>query len=318
MYSYYAYGLRILSEIRLPEFVVAQIDQPDITIRLGKLDFNPLVAEPEEGMFPVSDEESGFFWEQLGTILVRSGREIIFDPVAGADERLIRLPLTGVALGMLLHQRGFLVLHASAVAINGGVAAFLAGKGWGKSTLAAKLYQRGHSLMSDDIVAVSITEAGWPMVVSGYPQFRLWPDSARASLGDDPDQLPQLCEGYQKRARRVGCDFSHSVLPLKALYKLEKGDMPRAVPFSAHEALFQLIGNSYVARYGKQILQGDRAASNLKQCTNVINQVPFYRLERPQSMDLLEALADLVEGGSSRNLSISQDVQPAIAEAIAP
>jgi hypothetical protein len=317
MYSYYAYGLSIDSEISLPELVIAQTNRADVTIRLGKLDFTPVCAERGEGMFPVNEEETGFFWEKVGTILVRRGREIIVDPIAGTDERLIRLPLTGVALGMLVHQRGFLVLHASAVAINGEVAAFLGGKGWGKSTLAAKLYRRGHTLMSDDVVALSITDDNPPMVVSGYPQFRLWPDSAIASLGDDPDKLPQLYDGYQKRARGVGCDFRHNILPLKALYKLEKGKEPNAVPLSPWEALFQLIGNSYVARYGKQILQGGRAALNLKQCANVINHVPFYRLERPQSLDLLETLADIVEGNSPRNLAISPDAQPAAVEALA-
>ena len=74
------------------------------------------------------------------TFLIRGGREIVIDAAPGVEQRLIRLFLLGPALALLLHQRRFLVLHASAVMIDGAAVAFVAEKGMGKSTLAAALH----------------------------------------------------------------------------------------------------------------------------------------------------------------------------------
>ena len=80
-----------------------------------------------------------FRWPGVGACEVRDGREIAVDPAPGVDADLLSTYLLGPALGVLLHQRGGLVLHASAVTVGGGCVAFLADAGWGKSTLAATL-----------------------------------------------------------------------------------------------------------------------------------------------------------------------------------
>jgi serine kinase of HPr protein (carbohydrate metabolism regulator) len=60
---------------------------------------------------------------------------------------------------VLLQQRGRLVLHASAVTVDLGVVAFMGGPGWGKSTMAAAMYARGHSIVADDVTAVRADKA---------------------------------------------------------------------------------------------------------------------------------------------------------------
>jgi hypothetical protein len=112
----------------------------------------------------------------MGTILVRKGREIIVDPIPGLEDKVLRLFVLGPALAVLLHQRGRLVLHASAAAIAGEVVAFMGRSGWGKSTAAAALYTRGHSIVADDVTAVQVnTDTGFPVVfpaMCGYRRLR--------------------------------------------------------------------------------------------------------------------------------------------------
>ena len=69
---------------------------------------------------------------------------------------------------MLLQQRGYLVLHASAVAAGGTAVAFLGHAGWGKSTTAAALYAQGYGLVTDDVLAVEMS-SGRLMVPPGEP-----------------------------------------------------------------------------------------------------------------------------------------------------
>jgi ATP-dependent phosphoenolpyruvate carboxykinase len=79
----------------------------------------------------------------------------------------------GGVLFSVLYQRGLFVLHASGVNIGGNVVAFLGLKGQGKSTMAATLYGRGHSLVSDDMLAIQIDGDNGPMAIPGFPNFKI-------------------------------------------------------------------------------------------------------------------------------------------------
>src|SRR2546421_132869 len=85
--------------------------------------------------YGASDDGACRYLGGVGAFLVRGGREIVVDPAPGVEARVLRLSILGPAFGLLLHQRGRFVLHASAVASGGGVLAFAGGSGWGKSTL---------------------------------------------------------------------------------------------------------------------------------------------------------------------------------------
>lgn len=300
MYLYQAYGLTIHSEFALPELVPSTTDPIDVSIRFGRVDRSRMTANRLGTYLYVTPQDVSFFWEGVGGILVRDGKEVILDPLSGVEERLLRLPILGIVFSVILHQRGFLVLHASAVEVNGGAAIFLGGRGWGKSTLAATLYGRGHRPISDDLVAIDLSGT-MPFVIPGFPQFKLLPDAAAMALGDDPDTLPRLAYGYEKRSRRVVDRFSAEPLPLRGIYQLALGPMPALKPLGVKDATIQLIGNSYIARGTQQLLQQYGGVRHLQQCATTIATVPIYRLERPQSLDIVPKIADLVEANLDRD-----------------
>jgi hypothetical protein len=76
---------------------------------------------------------------------------------------------------------------------------------------------------------------------------------------------------------------------------LEDGAELKAELLKPQDAITALIANTFLARYGKQLLQNEQAIVNLRQCSNVVNHTPVYRLERPRSIDLLGDLAELIE-----------------------
>ena len=152
---YLAYGLHICSDIPIPELRPLCPDWlPDVQVRIDRIDARPADGESQRGCFRASAREVYFHWHEDGVYLVRDGREIIVDPAKEADPKLLRLVITGIALGVLLHQRGFLTLHSSGVEIGGGAVLFIGEKGYGKSTTAAALNYAGYRIITDDVAAI--------------------------------------------------------------------------------------------------------------------------------------------------------------------
>jgi hypothetical protein len=291
-HNYQAYGLNIHSTIELPELRPAGFSEPaDLLIQSGAVAAPPL-GERASGLVWTPAGDACLAFRDAGAFLVRSGREITADQAPRAGESVLRLYLLGPVLAVALYQRGWLILHASAVAIDGRVAAFLGGSGWGKSTLAASLQQRGHPLVADDFIAVPIgAQAGAELrVYPGFPQLKLWP-AAAASLGADVEQLPRLHPDFDKRAQRLSAGFAQVALPLERLYVLAEGEPAGIQPLDKQGALVELVRHSYMS----QSLPGNDAAGHLRQCAALLSGVGLSRLQRPLSLTDLPAVSQMVE-----------------------
>ncbi len=288
-----AYGLIVQSELALPELPPAPAGAAaDLTIRLGAVDA-PAEYDGASAARWTTPAEFCLAYRDAGAYLIRAGREIVIDPAPGVEARLLRLYLLGPVLALALHQRGWLVLHASAVSLGGQVAGFLGGSSWGKSTMAAALHRRGHLLVADDYVAVAAeaAHAGPILIYPGFPQIKLWPEAA-ASTGADPAHLPQLRPDLEKRARRLEAGFADEPLPLGRLYVLEEGENIAVAPIEGQAAVIELVRYSYAARALPQL----DAAGHLRQCAALLRQVPVRRLRRPRDLNALDAVAECVEG----------------------
>lgn len=297
MYLYKAFGISIESEVLIPQFISAENRQIDAFVKFGEVRQLLPSADKVARVAQISKREICFYWNQIGWFLVRNGDEIVVEPEPGANEKLLTIPLIGIVFAALLQQRGMLVLHASAVSINNEAVAFLGQKGRGKSTTAAMLYQRGHAVISDDIVAVSFTESGTPLAAPGFPNFKLLPDAISA-LGDNPAALMRCYDGAEKRFRSFSDNFSNEEIPLKAVFCLAEAEEIQSKLLKPQKAITALIANTYLARYGKHLFLNGEAITNLRQCSNIVNQIPVYHLERPKSFHLLKEFAELIESQS--------------------
>ena len=152
-YRYKVYGLSVRSELELPE--LHDDERPgdaDVDIRVGTVPFaggEGLSLGPDGAVLRING---------IATYLMRAGREIIVHSSPGAADRNVRLYLLGSAMGILLHQKGLLPLHANAIEIDGRAAAFMGETGAGKSTLAAWLHDAGHRVIADDVCVLRFDE----------------------------------------------------------------------------------------------------------------------------------------------------------------
>jgi hypothetical protein len=230
-------------------------------------------------------------YDRVARFRITRGSEIIVDPHPHADDMLLRVCLLGPAIGCLLHQRGLLVLHGSAVRIHGGASIFLGGKGWGKSTLAAFLHARGRGLVADDVAAMQLAGNGVTWVHPGSPQIKLWP-SAAGFLGIDPERLPRLQPDLDKREACADGQFSLEPLPLRRIYIIELGESVDIEPVRPQEGILELVRHSYLLRF---LGASGTSRPHFRQCSALVQSIGVHRLKRPADIQQLPRIADLLE-----------------------
>ena len=122
------FGMRIRSDIPLPGPKAELGDEPDLVIELGQVE-EPAIPGQE---IVADDQGTTLTIEGIARYRISDGRRIIVQPALGVPEANVRLFLLGSAMGLLLHQRGLMPLHASAVEIEGRAVAFTGASGAGK------------------------------------------------------------------------------------------------------------------------------------------------------------------------------------------
>ena len=319
-HTYIAYGLRVESEIAIPEFCPVEdcsSHLKTVQIRLGQLVIPPLQSTPSACRCYIQPDEGYLEWPQAGLFRVRNGEEIVIDPTIGADEQMLRTFLLGAAFGLLLHQQRNVVLHASAIALGEGAIVFVGDRGAGKSTTAALFQSHGYPLLTDDVTVLhrepSLSSQAVPslesstenvhahhserppiMVVPSFPHIRLWPESI-TSLGQQPEQFPLLNDRVEKRLYSSPNAFASRPYPLIGIYVLDWGDDNQIVPLKGHAALEELMHNWYCARFGDAMLESLSATEHFKQFADVVNHVPVYELVRKESLEEIGDMVPLVE-----------------------
>jgi hypothetical protein len=202
--------------------------------------------------------------------------------------------LLGPVLGILLRLRGVTCLHASAVAFGENAVAFVGSEGAGKSTTAAALAQRGHAILSDDVVALA-ERSGSFFVDPAYPYLCLWPESVESLYGSAA-ALPQFSANYEKRCLSLGKQelrFAERALPLAAIYILgeRRGDpAPLVEELTPQKAFLALVANAFATN----TLDSGMRAKEFESLARVAPSVPIRALHAHQDAGRLPELCDLL------------------------
>ena len=292
MRLYSAYGFTLASALPLPELLAGE-GRADIYIDVGLIQS----AAPHEHSLilcaSASTNRAHLTWGGVGDLLIEDGQRITVVPSPDTDEDALRLFVLGAGLGVLLHQRGLLVLHASGVAIQDQVVGFIGAKGWGKSTTAAILHQRGHALISDELLVVRFDDQDQPWVIPGSPQIKLWVD-ALVGTGGDPDLAIRVRSGVDKFNVNA-ISIAPRELPFHSLYLLDGGEELSIRSMSPSEAFFGVVPHLYVHRFGTSFLQATDMARAFQQVTRLLRTVTVKRLLRRRDLGQLSNIARLIE-----------------------
>lgn len=200
--------------------------------------------------------------------------------VDGISDATIAHLFQNQVLPLALSQRGSLVLHGSAVDIDGSGVAFLGATGHGKSTLAASFAQSGHPCLSDDGLLLAADGETY-RIVPGHASIRLWKDSHRAVLADGAPKAPLL--EYTTKERFLASDtlaFCDAPRTLARIYLLsgESAAEPLIDDVEPAGSLIGLISNSFVLETEER----EALATHFEAMSELVERVPCHRLRYPR------------------------------------
>lgn len=270
--------------------VYADGDDYDVDITRGTITPVPDSVDGVGGRRIQADpDEVRLTYDSIGSFLVKTGSRIVCDPVSEAAERreFFRRLIENELLGLVLHQRDHLVLHASAVSVDGMGVMFLGPRGAGKSTTAAAFDAAGYAVLEDDVVAIRFDESG-PTVVPGVPQLRLESDAATA-LGFQDTTTPSEESWYEKQMLPI--DDVPEPAPLTRCYVLTEGDKLGIHEPAGSEQLLSLVTQRYAQGL---VADSDRSGIHMEQCSRVVERAGVSVLIRSLNHELLPELVELV------------------------
>lgn len=292
MYCYSAYGLVLASDFPLPELQSGR-GRPDVHIRIIGSKSNCESEDCPIECIDATPTRVHLSWGSVADLVIENGGVITVMPGPAADDESLRLFVGGAGLGVLLHQRGLLVLHGSAVAIRNSAIGFVGAKGWGKSTTANALHRRGHALVTDELLVVDLDKRGAPSVRPGSPYLKLWRD-ALLETGGSPELARQVLQGADKYYLEASLVAPPGV-PLRRIYVLDAGDRLDTVHIDAAAAFFGVVPHLYVSRFGTQFLRSAGSQVAFSRIAAVLRRIETIRLTRRNDLSQLPDIAALVE-----------------------
>ncbi|MBT8200735.1 MAG: hypothetical protein KJO36_09475 [Acidimicrobiia bacterium] len=310
MKRYRLYGYTVATDFPFANRLLPGVDEPDLYFGMAQ---GPLLPDPaftlvfqtepplydgKAELYVYEGPERSFIFEFTGaTRFQLSPTEILFEVLDYEWAFLTEIYFLGIVMSSWLELAGTIALHASSVVIDGSAVAFIGLNQAGKSTLAASLMVRGHPLLTDDVLAIRDTAAGF-VAFPGYPQMRMWPETAQV-FGLDPDKLPQVHREFDKVRVPIGKGgigvMREEPASLTSIFILDRRDDTTKVTFgptASGEAMTHVLRTSFAG-----LVLGGLGVNQerLPKLAELVHRVSITNLLYPSRMDGLVPLLEAVE-----------------------
>lgn len=300
-YHYSVFGLRLVSDFRFDVLEqIAPADYADQVQILRTTGIKPRKRLRPDPYFDIQPDRQFLHWAAVGTYCIEDAQTVLIEPKDGVADDLVSQPLLGLVISLLLELRGTLCLHASAVSIGEKAAVFLGDKGAGKSTTVGAMLRRGHTPVTDDLVAVddTLNTASAASIRPGIASMKLWPDAIKAlALDADPNDRLIHPKG-SKLQKPMPAAISQEPVSLGAFFILQRQKTARdlrADRKQPHAALQAVLRYTFMARYGETSLGRDHLVQHMKKCAALVANVPIYDLIIPEDLSRLDQIPLTIE-----------------------
>jgi hypothetical protein len=293
---YKVFGLNVTSEISLPELPLL-VDKKsfidvDVDIKCADLTIKWVESGASDEEFFIKDYCVMFKIATLAIFSIQNGNEIIVSPLESFSEDAARLYILGTCMGTILFQRKILPLHGSAIVIDGKAYGFVGDSGAGKSTLSSAFINKGYPILTDDVIAVTLSKSNSPIVTPSYPQQKLWQESLDA-FGMDYSRYSPLLERETKYAVPVPSKFTPESYPLAGIFELVKTENEEIgiSPIKGFDRMHTMLHHTYRSFI---VPKSGLIKWHFNILTQIINNINFYQLCRPVSRFTADELTSLV------------------------
>lgn len=296
-YYFKAFGLSILSPIPIRGLIkIEPVSDPDINILFEKIEKYPELHITKVkrkgltatfGMFNEDTNDAYMIWENQINFRLTEGKTMIIDS-AEIDLDFLSLFIVSEPLGILLFQRGDILLHASAIKLpNGDGIVFMGEPGAGKSTTAAAFVKAGCNIISDDLVAIRLID-GIPYLIPSFPQIKLWKKSVEG-LGYSYDEVERIVEGANKFAYFNESDFELAPVLFKKVFVLG-AESDKIVS----EILTPIELLKHFALPEQLMEKGNGPKNHFEKTTKFSNLITIYEKPKMQNFDELKDFLDAI------------------------
>ena len=222
----------------------------------------------------------------------RDGRMATVWPAPGVSPGTVEHLHLNQVLPLALSRQGRLVLHASAVEIDGNGVAFTGESGRGKSTLAASFATSGSRFLTDDGLQLDWLD-GRCQITPSHPSVRLWEDSQEALISQAVDLAPVV--DYTAKVRLLAGEtmvFCDQPQPLKRVYFLGEGKASSLIIEAVRpsEALMELVANSFLL----DIEEKELLAWHFDEMVKLAQLPIYFRLDYPRRYEDLPSVREAI------------------------
>jgi hypothetical protein len=279
MYCYDIYGLKVKSELHLPEAKKDIFEKADVYIFFGDVE-EPKIYERNNYVIQSKNESyDKYYMKNIGGFVARRGEEIKIAPEEGAEEKGFRFLILGLAMGLILDQRGTVTFHASAVDLGKKSIAFAGPKGAGKSTAAAAFHDAGYPIITDDLLPVHLgNEKAYS--IRGFPHLKLNPTSEEVFK---EEEFSRVCNIDPKSSKRLYSPTNFSTkreTHLTAIYILDfqegidKYESEKLVGINSLKNILNVLYSFQMKKSASKIVS--------KKCIKIANRVEVKIIKRPK------------------------------------
>ena len=292
-FTYWAYGLHVLSEIEFPELYPMQYNgHPDLIISIGDV-----LSVDESSTFNLAhqykstEDACSIDIRLIALYTITNGNSIIIHPYVASVTFDLRIYCLSNAFAAILHQRNMLPMHAGALLINETLSLIMGDSGAGKSTLLFQMMQAGYQVFSDDVVVFDFNpDHQEVLAASSYPMMKLWKEQFSWMRKEITQPVRS---GVEKYPLYFHDQFNTTYKKIERLVIVQVDDQ-------IHEPLLRTLKPSAAMRclleqvYRKEYLSGVSLHCHIPVLAKLINSIDVYALIRPRNKSTEKELQDLL------------------------
>jgi hypothetical protein len=281
MYTYEMYGLKVRSEMRFPEAKKETFGKSDVHVFFGNVEEPKRYRKRNYVIESKKEKYDKYYMKNIGGFISMRGEEIKIDPEEGAKEKGFRFLILGLAMGLILDQRGTVTFHASAVDLGGKSVAFAGPKGAGKSTAAAAFHAAGYPIITDDLLPVHL---GKKRVYSirGFPHLKLRHASEKVFKKEEFSRVHTISPNASKKLYSPNKISNGSKKSLECIYILDfkkNVEKYRSKKLSGIDSVKNILNILYSFQMKKNV-----SKEVSKKCIEVAKKVKVEIIKRPKNI----------------------------------